>query len=87
MNLDPPEDLNLADWLVEARVREAAASVWRCACRTRADLPRRAAAGAPVRQRPAGLGLRPEERVLLALRDGAEFVGALFGALAPALRS
>ena len=28
-----------------------------------------------------GLGLRPEERVFLALPDGADFVGALFGVL------
>jgi len=83
MNLDPPEDLNLADWLVEARVREGRGE--RVALRlpdrelTYRDVQRLAHRFANVL---VGLGLRPEERVLLALRDGAEFVGALFGALA-----
>jgi benzoate-CoA ligase family protein len=83
MNLDPPEELNLADWLVDARVREGRGA--RVALRlpdrelTYRDVQRLAHRHANVL---AGLGLRPEERVLLALPDGAEFVGALFGALA-----
>jgi benzoate-CoA ligase family protein len=79
----PPEDLNLADWLVDARVREGRGE--RVALRlpgrelTYREVQRLAHRFANVL---AGLGLRPEERVLLALPDGAEFVGALFGALA-----
>ncbi|KAB2969244.1 MAG: benzoate-CoA ligase family protein [Thermoanaerobaculia bacterium] len=83
MTFVPPEELNLADWLVDARVREGAGE--RVALRlpdrelTYRDVQRLAHRFGNVL---AGLGLRPEERVLLALPDGAELVGALFGALA-----
>ncbi len=78
----PPEEFNLADWLLDARVREGRGD--RIALR----LPDRELAYREVQalaERFAavlqGLGLRPEERVFLALPDGAEYVGALFGVL------
>jgi benzoate-CoA ligase family protein len=79
----PPATLNLADWLVDQRVREGRGD--RVALRlpdrdwSYRDVQRLAHRFANVL---AGLGLRPEERVFLALPDGAEYVGALFGTLA-----
>lgn len=79
---DPPERLNLADWLLDARVREGRGD------RVALRLPERELTYRQV-QRLAnrfanvlvGLGARREERIFVALPDGAEFVGALFGAL------
>ncbi len=79
----PSEKLNLADWLLDQRVREGRGD------RVALRLPDRAWSYREVQQLAhrfanvlVGLGLRPEERVFLALPDGAEYVGALFGALA-----
>jgi len=79
---DPPESLNLADWLLDARVRESAGD------RVALRLPDRELTYGEVQTLSmrfanvlAGLGVRREERVFLALDDGAEFVGALFGIL------
>ena len=82
MTFVAPEQFNLADWLLEARVREGRGG--RIALR----LPDRELSYAEVlalANRFAnvleGLGLRREERVFLALPDGAEYVAALFGIL------
>ncbi len=77
-----PERLNLADWLLDERLREGLGE------RVALRLPDRDLTYAEVAAHSrrfanvlAGLGLRPEERVFLALPDGADFVGALFGTL------
>ncbi len=83
MTFVPPEELNLADWLLAARLREGRGD------RVALHLPERQLSYAEVAELAArfanvlgGLGLRREERVFLALPDGAEYVGALFGILA-----
>src|SRR5262249_51193772 len=86
MDFRPPERFNLADYLLDDRVREGRGE------RPPLPLPRPApgrplpSAGgrAPAARSArvlARLGAPPEERVLVALPDGAEFVGALFGIL------
>lgn len=79
----PPERFNLADWLLDARVREGLGD------RVALRLPDRDWSYREVQQLShrfanvlVGLGVRPGERVFVAMPDGAEFVGALFGALA-----
>lgn len=82
MTFVPPERFNLAEWLLDARVAEGRGE--RIALRTPAgDLTYREVLGLADRFATvlAGLGVRPEERVFLALPDGPEFVGALFGTL------
>ena len=79
---EPPEAFNLADWLLDARVREGMGE--RVALRldggdlTYAQVQDRAnrAAQALVR-----LGVGQEERVLIGLPDGADYVAVLFGIL------
>jgi benzoate-CoA ligase family protein len=78
----PPEQFNLASHLLDARIREGAGD--RTALRTDhgevsyAGLAARAGRfGNLLRQE----GVRPEERVLIALADGPDFAAALFGAL------
>lgn len=77
-----PEWFNLADWLLDARLRQGRGG--RVALRLR-DRELTYDEVALHSRRFAnvlgGLGLRPEERVFLALPDGADFVGALFGTL------
>jgi len=82
MTFVAPEEFNLAEWLLDARV--AAGRGGRVALR----LPDRTLTYAEVQALSfrfanvlAGLGVRPEERVFLALADSAEWVGALFGIL------
>ena len=54
----------------------------RCAVRRHEHLvPRAAVATEPRRKRAARLGVRPEDRVLLALSDGPEFVACWYAAL------
>jgi benzoate-CoA ligase family protein len=82
MTFTPPESFNIADHFLTARLEEG-----------RSD---RVALHLPAGQRTYGevdvlanrygnallaLGVRQEERVLLALPDGEDFVGAFFGAL------
>ncbi|MGH9464035.1 MAG: AMP-binding protein, partial [Thermoanaerobaculia bacterium] len=76
------DDLNLADWFLGARLREGHGD--RIALR----LPEREVTYAEVAALAArfgnGLraaGVRPEDRVMIALPDGAEWVGAFFGIL------
>lgn len=82
--LDPAlaERLNIADWFLDARVREGAGE--RIALRladgelTYVQVQERSSRyGHLLRD----LGVRPEERVLLALPDGPEWVAAFFGIL------
>jgi len=77
-----PTRLNLAAYLLDARIAEGSAD--RIAIRTTprsftyGDVARRSAQFAVVL---AADDVRPEERVIVALRDGADFVAALFGIL------
>ena len=82
MTFVPPEQFNLAAWVLGARIAEGRGE------RVALHLPDRSLTYREV-QRLAdrfanvlvGLGVRPEERVFVALPDGAEWVGALFGIL------
>jgi benzoate-CoA ligase family protein len=82
MTFTPPERFNLADYLLDDRVREGRGErvALRLADRELSYREVQALADrfARVLKR---LGALPEERVLLALPDGPEFVGALFGIL------
>ena len=82
MTFVAPEQFNLAEWLLDARVAEGRGE------RVALRLPDRSLTYREVQALScrfanvlAGLGVRPEERVFLALPDGAEWVGALFGIL------
>jgi benzoate-CoA ligase family protein len=82
MSFAPPERFNLADFLLDERVREGRGErvALRLADRELCyrDVQRLADRFARVLER---LGALPEQRVLLALPDGPEYVGALFGIL------
>lgn len=82
MPFDPPESFNLADYLLDARVREGRGERTALACADRRLSYREVQAlsqrfGHVLRR----LGVEPEQRVIVALPDGPEFVGALFGVL------
>jgi benzoate-CoA ligase family protein len=82
MTFAPPETFNIADYFLGARVREgkAARSALLTDDRTLSYHDVQALAnrfGHVLR----GAGVEPEQRVLIALPDGPEFVAALFGAL------
>jgi benzoate-CoA ligase family protein len=79
---DPPEELNLARWLLDDRVAEGRGD------RVALRLPERELSYRELQALAdrfanvlVGLGLRREERVFLALPDGAELAGAVFGVL------
>ncbi len=82
MRIDLPEFLNIADFFLDDRIREGRGE--RIALRTDSgDLTY-----AEVQRRANGMarwlaktGVQPEERVMIALPDGPEFVAALFGTL------
>jgi benzoate-CoA ligase family protein len=78
-----PEALNMADWFLRARLREGmgdrTAIVSGAASLTYADVDRLAARFGHVLR---GLGVQPEQRVIIALPDIPAFAGAFFGALA-----
>jgi len=82
MPFEPPEEFNIADWFLDARVREGRGD--RVALRTDgrswtyAEIAALAARYGGVL---ADAGVEPEQRVILALDDGPGFVGALFGVL------
>ena len=81
-SFEPPEAFNLADWLLDARVREGLGD--RVALRLdEGDLTYRQVQERANRsaQALARLGVHQEDRVLLALPDGADYVAALFGVL------
>lgn len=78
-----PEDLNMADWFLRARLREGhgdrVAIIAGDRCITYAEVDRLAAKFGNVLR---GLGVVPEQRVIIALPDIPEFAGAFFGVLA-----
>jgi len=80
--MDLPDRFNIADYFLGERVREGRGE--RLALRL-ADRDLTYAEVQTLADRFARalleVGVRPEERVLIALPDGAEFVGALFGTL------
>ena len=82
MPTELPKRLNLADHFLHARVREGRGSrialVTDAGALTYAEVAEAASRFAHVL---AALGLEPEERVMIALPDGPEFVAALFGAI------
>ena len=77
-----PTRLNLAAWLLDARIGEGRGDriAVRTAARTfsYAEVARRSAQFAQIL---AADDIRPEERVIIALPDGVEFAAALFGIL------
>ena len=82
MSYDPPERLNIADYFLDARVREGRGA------RPALHTPERTWSYAEVQSLSnrfahvlAAAGVEPEHRVLIALPDGPGFVGALFGTL------
>ena len=79
MSYEPPETFNIADYFLDARIREGrgdSVALWPA---TSGSLPRRPGPGQSLRERLASPGLEPEQRVLIALPDGPDYVGALFG--------
>jgi len=79
---EPPEEFNIADYFLDARVREGKGE--RIALRTDRGTLRYAEVRALANRfghllRDAGV--QPEQRVIIALPDGPEYVGALFGVL------
>jgi benzoate-CoA ligase family protein len=82
MTFEPPERLNIADVFLDARVREGRGR--RPALRTDAGTLSYSDVQALANRFGhllAAAGVEPEDRVLIALPDGPEYVGALFGAL------
>lgn len=82
MHQPPPEALNMADWFLHERVREGRGD--RVALRIGDAVVTYAAVQAESFRWAHALrarGVMPEQRVLLALPDGLDFVGAFFGAL------
>jgi benzoate-CoA ligase family protein len=82
MAFDPPEAFNLADYLLDARLREGRGGRTALVCGDRrfsyADVQALAHRFGHALRR---LGVEPEQRVIVALPDGPELVGALFGIL------
>ena len=82
MPFQPPERFNIADYFLDARVREghgqAAALVTDQGTLTYAEVQSRANRFGRLL---LDAGVQPEQRVLLALPDGPDFVAAFFGTL------
>jgi acyl-CoA synthetase (AMP-forming)/AMP-acid ligase II len=82
MSFDPPEALNLADYFLEARLREGKGERVALLCGDRRltylEVEVLANRFGHVLRR---MGVEPEQRVIIALPDGPEYVGALFGIL------
>ncbi|PYO41832.1 MAG: benzoate-CoA ligase family protein [Gemmatimonadetes bacterium] len=82
MTFQPPEQFNMADYFLDARVREGKGT--RPAVLTDAGTLTYGAIQALANQFGHILteaGVQPEQRVMIALPDGPEFVAALFGTL------
>ncbi len=82
MTTEPTERLNIADYFLDARVREGRGA--RVALHTDAGTLAYAEVQALANRFGsvlASVGVEPEHRVLIALPDSPEFVGALFGTL------
>ena len=81
MSFEPPEAFGIADYFLDARVREGRGDRTALLCAERRltyhDVQALANRFANVM---GALGLEPEQRVLIALPDSPEYVGALFGA-------
>jgi len=83
MPYEPPEQLNIADHFLAARVREGAGG--RVAIRTDTGnftYEEVLALANRFANTLVAAGIQPEQRVLIALPDGPEYVRALFGTLA-----
>ncbi len=82
MSFQPPEQLNIADYFLDARLREGRgdrpAVLTDAATLTYRDVH---ALANRFGQALAATGVEPEQRVMIALPDGPEFVAALFGTL------
>jgi benzoate-CoA ligase family protein len=82
MGFEPPERFNIADYFLDARVREGrggrTALVTDQGTLTYAEVQARANRFGRLLQEA---GVLPEQRVLLGLPDGPDFVAALFGTL------
>jgi benzoate-CoA ligase family protein len=82
MTLDPPVQLNIADYFLDARVREGrgdrTALITGSARLTYAEVQALANRYANLLR---AAGVVPEQRVIIALPDGPDFVAALFGTL------
>jgi benzoate-CoA ligase family protein len=83
MTWDPPERLNIAERFLAARLAEGRGGrvALRLADRTVTYAGVKAAVDRVAHQL-AALGVRPEERVVIALPDGLEYVATLFAVLA-----
>jgi benzoate-CoA ligase family protein len=82
MGFVPPESFNIADHFLDARVREGRGGRTALVCGERALSYREVQSlanrfGNVLRE----LGVQPEQRVIVALPDGPEWVGAFFGIL------
>jgi benzoate-CoA ligase family protein len=82
MTVDLPERLNIADWLLDARVREGKGER-RALLTDQGTLTYREVQALANRfgHLLRSAGVEPEQRVIIALPDGPEFVAALFGTL------
>jgi benzoate-CoA ligase family protein len=82
MPFDPPEQLNIVDYFLDARVREGRGERTALLCgESRLTYRDVQALANRFGNALLGLGAQPEHRILIALPDGPEFVGALFGIL------
>ena len=80
----PPESFNIADYFLDARVREGAEAAGRTALITDGGELTYGAVQERANRFGAMLleaGVLPEQRVMIALPDGPDFVAALFGIL------
>ena len=81
MPYEPPEAFNIADYFLDARIREGKGDKVALVCGEERLRYREVQALANrFANAYAALGLDPEQRVLVALPDMPEYVGALFGA-------
>ena len=82
MSFQPPEQFNIADYFLDARVREGKgdrpAVLTDAGTFTYRDMQ---ALANRFGHALTDVGVEPEQRVMLALPDGPGFVGALFGTL------
>ena len=82
MSFEPPEQFNIADYFLDARVREgkseALALLTDSRSFTYAEVQQLANRFGNLLME---IGVEPEQRVIVALPDGPDFVGALFGIL------
>jgi len=82
MAFEPPERFNIADYFLDARVRDGRGDRTAILCdggpRTYLDVQRDANRFGNLL---LAAGVQPEQRVIIALRDRPEFVAAFFGAL------